>query len=77
MPVVSGGLSQSGTLPSPWPVITIGGVATPVTYAGLIADGTYQFNFVVPASAPNGDLPIMATYNGSSTQTGLLITVQH
>ncbi len=76
VPVVSGALSQSGTLPTPWPVVTIGGIATPVTFAGLVADGTYQFNFVVPANAPNGDLQILATYNGLSTQQGLLITVQ-
>jgi uncharacterized protein (TIGR03437 family) len=77
VPVTSGALTQSGTLPAPWPVITIGGIPTIVTYAGLIADGTYQFNFAVPANAPNGDLPIVATYSGLSTQSGLSITVQH
>jgi uncharacterized protein (TIGR03437 family) len=77
VPVVSGALSQGGTLPTPWPVITVGGTAVPVSFAGLIADGTYQFNFTVPANAPNGDLSISASYNGLSTQSGLLLTVHN
>jgi len=73
-PVVSGALTQSGTL-SPLPGVTIGGVAATVTFAGLVAPGQFQFNVVVPASLTNGDQPITATYNGASTQGGLLLTV--
>jgi uncharacterized protein (TIGR03437 family) len=73
-PVVSGSVSQSGTL-SPLPAITIGGVAATVQFAGLVAPGEFQFNVVAPASLANGDQPITATYNGLSTQTGTLITV--
>ncbi len=74
-PVVSGSETQSGTL-SPMPVITIGGVAATVTFAGLVSPGEFQFNVVVPPSLANGDQPTMAMYNGLTTQAGTLITVQ-
>jgi len=75
--VVSGAETQSGTLPQPWPVVTIGGINAPVTFAGLVGVGTYQFNIQVPSNVPDGDLLLTATYNGLSTEPGLLITVQH
>ncbi len=75
VPVTSGSTTQSGTL-SPLPVIKIGGVAATVKFAGLVGVGQYQFNVVVPPNAANGDQTITATYNGLSTQTGTLITVQ-
>ncbi len=74
-PVVSGSETQSGTL-SPMPVITIGGVAATVAFAGLVAPGEFQFNVVVPPSLANGDQPTLAMYNGLTTQAGTLITVQ-
>lgn len=73
-PVVSGSIAQSGTL-SPLPVITIGGVAAPVQFAGLVAPGEFQFNVVVPSTLANGDQLVTATYNGSTTQAGTLLTV--
>jgi uncharacterized protein (TIGR03437 family) len=75
VPVVSGSSTQGGTL-STLPVITIGGKPATVTFAGLVFPGEFQFNVVVPASLANGDQPITATYNGSSTQAGTLITIQ-
>ncbi len=75
-PVVSGSLTQSGTL-SPLPVITIGGVTATVGFAGLVAPGEFQFNVTIPASLADGDQPISATYNVFSTQPGTLITVHH
>ena len=75
-PAVSGSETQSGTL-SPLPLITVGGVAATVQYAGLVYPGEYQFNVVLPASLGNGDQPIMATYNGVSTPSGALITVHN
>lgn len=77
VPVISGSVTQSGTL-SPLPVVKIGGIMATVTFAGLnIAPGEYQLNVVVPLNAPDGDLSIEATYNGLTTQPGTLITVQH
>jgi len=75
VPVVSGSEVQSGTL-SPLPVIQIGGIAATVSFAGLVAPGEFQFNVMVPASVASGDQPITATYGGSSTRPGTLITIQ-
>lgn len=75
-PVVSGSEVQSGTL-SPLPVVKIGGIAATVQFAGLTAPGEFQFNVVVPLSIADGDQPIVATYNGLTTQAGTLITIQH
>ena len=75
--VVSGSSSQTGTL-TPLPAVTIGGIAATVKYAGINgAPGLFQFNVVVPATAPDGDNLLTATYNGATTQPGILITVQH
>jgi uncharacterized protein (TIGR03437 family) len=74
-PIVSGSETQSGTL-SPMPLITIGGVAATVTFAGLVAPGEFQFNVVVPPTLSSGDQPTIATYNGLTTQPGTSITVQ-
>jgi uncharacterized protein (TIGR03437 family) len=72
--VQSGSVSQSGML-SPLPVVKIGGVATTVQFAGLVAPGEFQFNVTIPASLSNGDQTIAATYGGASTQSGTLITI--
>ena len=74
-PVVSGSEAQSGTLPS-LPEVRIGNDSAMVAFAGLISPGLYQFNVVVPAGAAAGDNPITATFSGSSTQAGTLLTVQ-
>jgi uncharacterized protein (TIGR03437 family) len=75
VPVISGAITQSGTL-SPLPVIQIGGIAAAVQFAGLAAMGEFQFNVVVPPTTPGGDQTITATYNGATTQAGTLMTVQ-
>jgi uncharacterized protein (TIGR03437 family) len=75
-PVVSGAPAQSGSL-SPLPVVKIGGVTATVQFAGLVAPGEFQFNVVVPPSLADGDQPIVATYNGQSTQPGVLLAAQH
>jgi len=41
-----------------------------------VSPGLYQLNLTVPQSAPAGDLPIVATYEGASTQSTAVITVQ-
>jgi uncharacterized protein (TIGR03437 family) len=74
--VTAGAETQSGTL-SPLPAITIGGLTAQVQFAGLnVAPGEFQFNVVVPAALAAGDQPIVATYNGQTTQMGTLVTVQ-
>jgi uncharacterized protein (TIGR03437 family) len=51
-------------------------VNAPVQFAGLVAPGLYQFNVQVPASLANGDKAIVVQYNGATTQSGVLLTVQ-
>jgi uncharacterized protein (TIGR03437 family) len=55
VPIVSGGLTQSGTLTDSL-IVGIGGFPANVPFAGLVAPGEFQFNIVVPSSAPDGDL---------------------
>ena len=75
--VVSGSTSQLGTLAT-LPAVTIGGIPATVAFAGINGYvGLFQLNVVVPATAPNGDLALVASYNGATTQSGVLITVQH
>jgi uncharacterized protein (TIGR03437 family) len=73
-PVTAGASVQSGTLPASL-AVTIGGFEATVKFAGLISPGLYQFNVVVPLTVPNGDAAVIATYNGATTQTGVLLTV--
>jgi uncharacterized protein (TIGR03437 family) len=74
-PVQSGSLTQAGVLAA-MPSVEIGELPAQVLYAGLVGVGEFQFNVVVPASLASGDQTIVATYNGVSTQPGLLLTVQ-
>jgi uncharacterized protein (TIGR03437 family) len=75
-PVVSGAVTQSGTL-SPTPVIKIGGIQANVRFAGLnVTPGEFQFNVDVPPNVPDGDQPVTATINGVTTQAGVLLAVQ-
>jgi uncharacterized protein (TIGR03437 family) len=75
-PVAAGSEVQSGSLPA-LPLVQIGGIPASVLFAGLASPGLYQFNVVVPASAPNGDNTLTAQYNGLTTQSGVLLTVQN
>lgn len=58
-------------------MIRIGGTTAAVVFAGLVSPGEFQFNAVVPSNTPDGDQPITVTYNGQSTQSGTLLSVQH
>jgi uncharacterized protein (TIGR03437 family) len=71
----NGSASQSGSLPA-LPVCKIGSNNAGVAFAGLVSPGLYQINITVPAGTSSGDNPITCTYNGSSTPSGDLITVQ-
>jgi uncharacterized protein (TIGR03437 family) len=74
-PVTAGSDVQSGNLPV-LPVIQIGGILSSVQFAGLVSPGLFQFNVVVPATAKSGDNALTAQYNGLTTQTGMLLTIQ-
>ena len=75
VPVTAGSPTQSGTL-SPLPMVKIGGTTATVQFGGLVSPGEFQFNVVVPPSVGDGDQQIVTTYNGLSTQSGAVITVQ-
>jgi uncharacterized protein (TIGR03437 family) len=73
--LVNGASTQSGSLPA-LPQIQIGGAPAPVSFAGVISPGLYQFNVTIPAAAANGDNAVICTYAGLSTPVGDLISVQ-
>ena len=73
--VVPGAITQSGSLPIP-PVFKIGGLPAVVKYYSLVP-GEFLFNVVVPSGVADGDQPITATYDGFTTQTGTVLTIQH
>jgi uncharacterized protein (TIGR03437 family) len=75
-PIVTGAPTQSGALTPP-PVIHIGGQTAAVTFAGLVADGLFQINVTVPGGTATGDQTISASYNGASTQPGILLNVSN
>lgn len=57
---------------------SIGSSTAQVTYSGLSPGlvGVDQFNVVVPANAPNGDLPVTATLNGTAIAQTLFLPVR-
>jgi uncharacterized protein (TIGR03437 family) len=58
--------------------VTVGGVSAQV-YGTALAPGfagLYQVAIQIPASAPDGDLPVIASINGVPSPSSL-ITVQH
>ena len=58
------------------PLVTIGGVAASVTYAGLVGSGVYQINVAVPATVPAGDAAVVATVGGQQSQANAFLSVQ-
>jgi uncharacterized protein (TIGR03437 family) len=65
---------------SPLPVVTIGGVAATVTYAGVVPGGLIgllQINAIAPAGSTKGvSVPVLITIGASSTQIGATVTVK-
>jgi uncharacterized protein (TIGR03437 family) len=58
--------------------VTVGGTPATVFGAALASGfaGLYQVAIQVPDSAPNGDLPVVATINGAQSPTTTVLTVQ-
>jgi uncharacterized protein (TIGR03437 family) len=74
--IVSGSVSQGGTLPQ-LPLLKIGGINATVTFAGLVSPGLYQLNVVVPSTVPDGDNLLTGTYNGVAMQSGVILSTHH
>ncbi len=74
-PAAPAGTVFSGAYPVANPSqlsLTIGGKSVPVLFAGEIAAGLYQVNAQVPAGLGQGDLAVLMTVNGQTTQTASL-----
>jgi len=51
-------------------------VKATVQFVGLVSNGLYQINAVIPG-LPNGDQQVIATSNGVSSPAGSFITVHN
>jgi uncharacterized protein (TIGR03437 family) len=74
-PLIDGSAAQSGALPN-LPTIHLGGARLTVLFAGVISPGLYQFNVIVPATAPIGDDTVTASYGGLTTPAAVLAVQQ-
>jgi uncharacterized protein (TIGR03437 family) len=76
VPVASGTASPSSPLaqPSVTPTLTINGAPSPILFAGLTPGlvGLYQMNFQVPTGLPTGDITIVVSQNGQSSNQTVL-----
>jgi uncharacterized protein (TIGR03437 family) len=74
-PAVTPGVVFSGSAPLVTPAtVTIGGAPASVTYSGLVGTGLYQLNVAVP-NLTSGSYPVVATVNGTSSQSGVTIKI--
>ncbi len=74
--VVAPGLVFSGAYETANTVtVTIGGIAAPVSFAGLVGPGLYQINITVPAGLTAGDNVILATVGGITSQGNALLKI--
>ena len=74
--VATGAASPSASLAKPVaPVtVTLNGANVPVAFAGLTPGlvGLYQINLQIPSGAPSGDLPLVVSQAGATSNTALL-----
>jgi uncharacterized protein (TIGR03437 family) len=76
-PTVAPGAPFSGAASTTSPVsLRINNVGLTPSFAGLSAAGLYQINFTVPAGLDTGDVALVATVGGASTQSGVVISLQ-
>ncbi len=59
------------------PTVMVNNQDAHVIYAGLIAQGLYQINVMLPSPLPDGDNPVVVQYGGSTSPAGALITVKN
>jgi uncharacterized protein (TIGR03437 family) len=77
IPDIPKGEAVTAALPlAATPVVTVGGSAAEVLYAGLSGTGLYQINIRVPPGAPDGDLALSIQLENGRTQEGAVLTVQ-
>ena len=57
--------------------ISIGGTNVAPLFSGVSgAPGLFQFNLTIPAGLGPGDVALVATVSGATTQTGVVIPLQ-
>ena len=75
-PVASGTASPASPLALPVtnPVLTLNGTNVPILFSGLTPGlvGLYQVNFQVPANAANGDLQLVVSQAGATSNVTIL-----
>ena len=74
-PPIPNGLVIANPIPITGVTVMIGGASAQVVAANLVGPGLYQLNVTVPASTPNGDVPVVAMVGSGTTQTGAMIAV--
>jgi uncharacterized protein (TIGR03437 family) len=76
-PPVAPGAAFSGSAATTNAVsLRINNISVSPSFAGLSAAGLYQINFTVPAGLGTGDVPLVATVGGVSTQPRVVISLQ-
>jgi uncharacterized protein (TIGR03437 family) len=76
-PAIPAGRAYSGASATTNPVqIRINNVTVTAGFVGLVAAGLYQLNVQIPSGLGTGDVSLQATVGGSSTQTGVVISLQ-
>jgi uncharacterized protein (TIGR03437 family) len=76
-PPVAAGAIYSGSASTTNAVsLRINNVSVIPSFAGLSAAGLYQINFTVPAGLGTGDVALVATVGGASSQPSVVISLQ-
>jgi uncharacterized protein (TIGR03437 family) len=76
-PATPTGLATASNQVSPLPIVTAGGVACKVLFAGLVTGyaGLYQVNFTLPSSGVQGSVPIVISVGGQSSPSTLYVPI--
>jgi len=56
--------------------LSINNIRVPQSFAGLSGAGLHQINLTVPAGLGTGDVPLVATVGGVTTQSVVVISLQ-
>jgi len=63
------GAINANSQPNPLPTVTVGGQSVTVIFAGAISPALYQVNLQLPGTTPAGNLPVVLSIGGASSQS--------